>query len=1150
MAAATGCSEHTTARPREVAARTSAVFDNGGFESDSQNDPPTGWTVTAYLNGRVTLQDPQSRSGLNLNPNGGKLGTRVIEGLTPESQTDPNAPNLRFPKYGTASAVINYAPPAVPGNSQNANSLKQQLTIDSGDVDPDDNKIHVRFVLAAVLENPQHDVSEQPYYFVQVRNTTRNALLYQDFQISNQPGVPWQPANNNRLWLDWKLVDVSPAAAELAIGDVIEVEIIAAGCSHQAHFGRVYVDAFGAQLPGLFTSATAPATVAAGGDLTYTVHYKNGSASTTNDTIVEFVTPPNTTFRSVSRGGCSSPPTDGTGTVSCNLGNLAAGAQNNFEITVRVDEDATGRITQGNYLIRADGVSPLHGSKVVTTIPGPVLVVNVRSGLDRIGWNDPITYTITVANSGSAAANGVEVDDIMPSQLVNETWTCVGTGGGTCAASGTGNIADTVNLPVGALITYTLTAAIQAGAGNGSTTHEATASYAVPSPGTGTIIASANETLEIRELSGIMLTKTAAGSVNANTNGLSCGTGCTSATGRFTQNNTVILTATPPVGGRFVGWTGAGSPCSGSNPLCTITVGGSNVSVRAEFVAPTITAVAGTPQTTATGTEFATDLTVEVRDPDNNNPVNNAPVLFTAPQSGASAVLDVYSRTTGSDGRATIPARANTNPGTYNITASLAGSDTNATFRLTNRGAPALITVVSGGDQDVPVGKAAGAPIVVRVTDAAGTPLDNVAVTFTAPSSGASGTITTTPITTGADGQASTPLTANTTTGSYVITAAVSGIPNTTIATSNVAGPPATLELVPGSSPQSAKIGTAFMRPLRVRVLDEYGNPVPGANVSFTTPDSGPGASLDRGSAPSGADGQAGVTATANQQGGSYQVTARLPGDITAVFELNNTVDAPVTVGIRQGGTQHGLATREFDDPIEIEVTDAEGEPVRNRRVTVTVTPGSADATPSTIEVTTDDSGRASVILTAGPNPGTFTLQISADGGAMPVTAELTVDPLPTETTLALSTTRANPGQPVQLTATVTSNFGTPTGKVRFVVDGEVIDEVDLDEGSATTSYTSPDAGTRRVVVEYPASGSYGDSSAEESLLEVGDGDEDGGPGATDAGRQPISTRGWRLSGGSGSCALTAPPTASGTTYTWLLVSGAALFLVRRRRRR
>ena len=67
-----------------------------------------------------------------------------------------------------------------------------------------------------------------------------------------------------------------------------------------------------------------------------------------------------------------------------------------------------------------------------------------------------MTYTITASNAGPDPVTGGTVADTFPAVLTC-TWTCVGAGGGTCTASGSGNINDTVNLPVGASVTYTAT---------------------------------------------------------------------------------------------------------------------------------------------------------------------------------------------------------------------------------------------------------------------------------------------------------------------------------------------------------------------------------------------------------------------------------------------------------------------------------------------------------------------------------------------------------------------------------------------------------------------------------------------------------------------------------------------------------------------
>ncbi len=74
-----------------------------------------------------------------------------------------------------------------------------------------------------------------------------------------------------------------------------------------------------------------------------------------------------------------------------------------------------------------------------------------------------MTYTIIVTNAGPSNATGATVADTFPASLTC-TWTCVGAGGGTCTASGSGNINDTVNLPAGGSVTYTASCTISAAA--------------------------------------------------------------------------------------------------------------------------------------------------------------------------------------------------------------------------------------------------------------------------------------------------------------------------------------------------------------------------------------------------------------------------------------------------------------------------------------------------------------------------------------------------------------------------------------------------------------------------------------------------------------------------------------------------------------
>jgi hypothetical protein len=56
------------------------------------------------------------------------------------------------------------------------------------------------------------------------------------------------------------------------------------------------------------------------------------------------------------------------------------------------------------------------------------------------------------------------VTDLFPVALIGVTWTCVGSGGGTCTASGSGDIYDIVNVPPGGDVVYHATGTVDVGA--------------------------------------------------------------------------------------------------------------------------------------------------------------------------------------------------------------------------------------------------------------------------------------------------------------------------------------------------------------------------------------------------------------------------------------------------------------------------------------------------------------------------------------------------------------------------------------------------------------------------------------------------------------------------------------------------------------
>ena len=107
--------------------------------------------------------------------------------------------------------------------------------------------------------------------------------------------------------------------------------------------------------------------------------------------------------------------------------------------------------------------------------PSADLSITKTDGVTTVTPGGSVMYTIVASNAGPSNVTGATVSDTLPASLTGATWTCVGAGGGTCTASGSGNISGTVNLPVGGSVTYTVTATVSASA-SGSLSNTATVS--------------------------------------------------------------------------------------------------------------------------------------------------------------------------------------------------------------------------------------------------------------------------------------------------------------------------------------------------------------------------------------------------------------------------------------------------------------------------------------------------------------------------------------------------------------------------------------------------------------------------------------------------------------------------------------------------
>ncbi len=112
----------------------------------------------------------------------------------------------------------------------------------------------------------------------------------------------------------------------------------------------------------LTISKSAPASMISGRDLTYTITYGNNGSDNATGVAINDTLPPGTSFVSATEGGSLS-----SGVVTWNIGGLNAGITQTVSFAVTVLA-ISGSVDNTSYSIQANGVSPVSGSPVTTTV--------------------------------------------------------------------------------------------------------------------------------------------------------------------------------------------------------------------------------------------------------------------------------------------------------------------------------------------------------------------------------------------------------------------------------------------------------------------------------------------------------------------------------------------------------------------------------------------------------------------------------------------------------------------------------------------------------------------------------------------------------------------------------------------------------------
>jgi len=253
----------------------------------------------------------------------------------------------------------------------------------------------------------------------------------------------------------------------------------------------------------------------------------------------------------------------------------ADGPSGTFGSTEPVMTDALGIATastltanaiQGTYnVIASAGLRSTSFAMTNAAAATADLAITKTDGLVAVTAGGRVTYTITASNAGPGDAPGTLVADVLAPN-VTATWTCVGTRGGTCKGDGNGDVADTVDLPAGSSVTYTLVATLDATAtGTLVNTATVTAGAGVTDPNPGNNSATDTNTIA---------------PPTYDVTGIAAQGGTIVCVSPVARGNTTTCTATPDAGRVIATMAGCGGGPGAGNPYttgpvtapCTVTV--------------------------------------------------------------------------------------------------------------------------------------------------------------------------------------------------------------------------------------------------------------------------------------------------------------------------------------------------------------------------------------------------------------------------------------------------------------------------------------------------------------------------------------------------------------------------------------------------
>jgi alpha-tubulin suppressor-like RCC1 family protein len=303
--------------------------------------------------------------------------------------------------------------------------------------------------------------------------------------------------------------------------------------------------------------------------------------------------------------------------------------------------------------------------------------------------------------------------------------------------------------------------------------------------------------------------------------------------------------------------------------------------------------------------------------------------------------------------------------------------------KIPSRDYASNLVLLAGDVQTGPVALPLPTTLTVKVVDAGGRSVQGASVVWTV--IGGGGEVNPPTGVSDANGIVTTSWTLGTALGENKVRAYLSNgylLDSVTFTATAVNGAGVTIKVNAGSQPPAAPAVASTLLPVSFTILDEFGHPVPGAQVNFTT-----GANSGSVNPAVGITNEAGVVSTiwtTGTQAGQQSLSATLPGQLPITLFVNAVADTSRRINLVSGDGQVAPVAATLALPLTVTITDKFGNPIAGEVVIFNDSLGGG-ATVTPTSAVTDASGSATATWRPGAMAGIQRIRVRAANGGQVV---------------------------------------------------------------------------------------------------------------------------------------------------------------------